>query len=408
MIAKLWQYFGIIGFGSMACWAVAFVVFACYPRSKQRTRYYWIAAVLALLGLVLANVNSHFVSAIEVDRSEELAKGIERQKQLRAELEADAKSKAAKVRFAEDSATDALDLAGLPTTTNVYELAAQQDDDAKYAYRKRGKQQRNVSTDAQTNVAIVGSVAPEVKANVARTMLEADVVNANRCDRINLFLARFCLWLAAILVIWDYLARFNRTLGHLYPLPIAHEYLDSIWPKTHTVLFRHPAPDAVRRYLENTVRRGETFLYLGLDPCLACDSLPRFRWRQWQFWQLPKLTVTNQLDDEFAFEAAWFHRYCVVVPDAARARALLNSLLALLDQRRATRARARKTVHIVWAFPDAPSREARARLNAICPDTNFKFLLTAQADGEHFEEVCELSAVTSHPEGARLPLPSGS
>jgi len=408
MIAKLWQYFGLVGFGSIACWAVAFVFFACYPRSKQRTRYYWMAAALALLGLVLANINSRFVSAIEVDRSEELAKGIERQKQLRAELEADAKSKAAKVRFAEDSATDALDLAGLPATTNVYEMAAKEDDDAKYAYRKRGKQQRAVSAATATNQLMAGTVAPTVKAAAVRTMLETDVIRANRYDRINLFLARLCLWLAAFLVIWDYLARFNRTLGHLYPLPIAHEYLDSIWPKTHTVLFRQPSAETVRQYLENVVRKGETFLYFGPDPCPGSERLPRFRWHQWQFWQLPKLTVASQLEDEFAFEAAWFHRYCVVVPDLTRARKLLDSVLSLLDQRHRTRARARKTVHVVWAFPDAPSHETLARLHDLCRDTNFKFLLAAKADGEHFEEVFELSPVTSRPESARLPLPAGS
>jgi len=49
----------------------------------------------ATAGFLLARINSHFVSAIEVDRSEEYAKAMERQKNLRKELDQEQQTRAA-------------------------------------------------------------------------------------------------------------------------------------------------------------------------------------------------------------------------------------------------------------------------------------------------------------------------
>lgn len=387
MIGKLWLYFGVIGILSILAWLAALVLFSGWVRSKQRTKFYWIALGLAVAGLLFAKINSHFVSAIEPDRSEEHAKALERQKELRRQLEEEQSKKAAKVRYVEDNASDALDLAGIQMskTGDVYETAATAEDpDAKYAYRRRGKQERAVSAIAATNAPVIGESAPTVKAREARLLPERDVVNANRFDRINLFLARFSFWLACLLVAWDYLARFNRTLDHLWPLPISHRQLDELWPKTYSVWLRGTD---MRTYLANVVRKRENFLYFGPADPIADAALPRLAWRRWKFWLLRKLDVAGY-DDELVFESAWFHRYAVVVVGRSEAERRLAGLVTFLEQRHRTRAWTRRTVHVVWDFDTAPSETVLTKIGELCREANYKVVVTAPSAPPVFEEVC--------------------
>jgi hypothetical protein len=386
MIGKLWLYFGVIGILSILAWAAALVLFGGWGRSRQRTKFYWIALGLAVAGLLCAKVNSHFVSAIEVDRSEDQAKAIERQKELRRELEQEQGKKAAKVRYVEDAPLDTLDMAGLSTNkTDKYEAAATTDDSARYAYRQRGKQERVVKAEAATNETVAG-IAPPVTARHARQLPERDVINANRLDRMNLFAARFCFWLAWLLVAWDYLARFNRTLDHLYPLPVAGRHLDLFWPKNHTVWWPRPASTALATYLANVVRKGETFLYFGPADPLGVATLPRLVWRKWQLWPF-RIVGSAGYDDEFVFESAWFHRYALMIIGRSEAEQRLAGLLAFLEQRRQTHAATRRTVHVVWDFDTAPTAETLTKLGEHCREANYKLVVTAPAAPPVFEEM---------------------
>jgi hypothetical protein len=381
MIGKLYSYFGIIGISSILAWAAALGLFAWFARRRERTKWYWIAAGLALLGLLTARINSHYVSAIEVDRSADIAAGIERQKQLRAKLASEAGEKAAKIRFAEDAPTEHLDMAGVRDASQLdkYEAAALATEEDKYDYRRRGKQQRAVATAAATGTAAVVE-APVVEAKQARTMLEPDVVNANRLDRFNLLFARLAFWLALGLVSFDYLSRFNRTRDHLWPLPISGHYLDNLWPKRLSTWFRSANPETLRDYLENVVRKGENFILCSsVDPWADAAALPRLTLRDWAWWPRWKLVCgkdDQHHDDEFLFEAAWFQRYAVVITDRARAEQALRSFAELLAMRQRTGARARQTVHLVWAEPAPPSAELLDRLLQLCPGANLKLVLT--------------------------------
>lgn len=393
MIAKVYLYFGVIGIASILAWSAALVLFAAFSASRRRTKAYWIALALATAGLLAALVNSHNVFLFEVDRSIETAEGIERQRVLRLELEAVARSKAAKVRYVEDSSSDTLDLAGMSGAVQTGILAeAAANVDAKYAYRQRGKQERTVSASVATNLSLPSaSRLSQVNAPTARLLPEADYHNARRFDRINLFFARFAWWLAVFLVAWDYLTRFNRTFGHLYPLPISHASIDSVWPKRHTVW----APgaggvDRMRSYLENVVRKGENFIYFGEDdPLPDRQSLPRVSFRKWQGWPLHKVVVGaghRPYDDSFLFESAWFHRYAIVFSGAVESSRRILPLVVLLNQRHQFRARARRTVHVVWSCAGAPP-PALATLAELCRDTNFKLVVTgAEPTGIEFEE----------------------
>lgn len=392
MIAKVYLYFGAIGIASILAWTTALILFAAFSASRKRTKAYWIALVLASVGLLAALINSHYVFLFDVDRSSETAEGIERQRVLRQELEAVARSKAAKVRYVEDSSSDTLDLAGMSGAVQTGILAeAAANVDSKYAYRQRGKQERAVSAAVATNRALPSvSRLAQMNAPTARLLLEADYHNAHRLDRINRFFARFAWWLALFLVPWDYLTRFNRTFGHLYPLPISHASIDSVWPKRHTVWVPGAGVVRMRTYLENVVRKGENFIYFGEeDPLPEGLSLPRVSFRNWRWWPLRKVVVGaghRPHDDSFLFESAWFHRYAIVIAGSEEARRRILPLVVLLNQRHQFRARARRTVHVVWSCAGAPP-PALATLAELCRDTNFKLVVTGtEPSGVEFEE----------------------
>lgn len=392
MIAKASLYFGVIGIASILAWATALALFAAFSASRKRTKAYWIALALAAVGLLAARIHSHNVFRLEVDRSGETAEGIERQRVLRQELEAVARAKAAKVRFVEDSSSDTLDLAGMSGAVQTGILAeAAATVDAQYAYRQRGKQARTVAASVATNRALPAvSRLTQVNAPTARVLAEADYYRARRLDGINRFFARLTWWLALFLAAWDYLARFNRTFGHLYPLPISHASIDSVWPKRHTVWAPGAGVDRIRSYLENVVRKGENFIYFGEeDPLPDRPSLPRVSFRTWQGWPLKKVVVGaghRPHDDAFLFESAWFNRYAIVVAGAAEARRRILPLVVRLNQRHQFRARARRTLHVVWSCGGTPP-PALATLAELCRDTNFKLVVTApEPSGIEFEE----------------------
>ena len=398
MMAHLWLYFGVVGIASVFSWAVAGVILAGGARRENRTTLYRIAMAAATAGFLLARINSHFVSAIEVDRSEEYAKAMERQKDLRKELDQEQQTRAAKIRFVEDTPADALDMAGVSTSrTESVGSALAPDDPAKYAYRQRGKQVRTVDPAASTNEGglrqVTARTGPSVNVRQARQLPERDVINANRMDRINLFFSRLMFWLACLLLVWDYLVRFNRTFDYLYPLPIAHPLIDTVWPKRYAVSAEGLTPEALRRYLQDVIRKGETFIYFGeTEPWPGLRSLPRWRFGKWCAGRVEVVTVgagRMTCDDEFIFDSAWFHRYAFVITRAAAPAKRLGAITELLSMRLGTHARARRTLNLVWACQAHPPVTALADLVNAGRPANVKFLLVGPVPpGIRCDEVC--------------------
>jgi len=83
---KLAYYFGTIGIASVVAWLVAVALMALYVVALRRSLVCWPALAVAIVGLVLANINSNNVSAIRMDFSEDI--------------------RAAKQRAAEEAAAD--------------------------------------------------------------------------------------------------------------------------------------------------------------------------------------------------------------------------------------------------------------------------------------------------------------
>lgn len=392
-ITKLYQYFGVTGIASIITWIASLVLFARYARSKGRTQRYLMALGVAMLGLLLAKINSSNVNEIRADMSEEINAVRER---LGRSYQAE-----------DDSEKEN----GGPI--NIYEEAAQEAAPM-YAYRAHGKVERAEGKKREDQTEATETEKKKEISPYVRMMKSVDVHRANRIDRINLFLARFTMWLALALVVADYLGRFNKTFNAYFPLPIACRFIDSLCSKTLAVYVYRMAPDALRDYLERVVRKGETFIYFGKEdpwqnkettdhgPRLARRSLPaiwrglgeggttdrksmlpRLRIRGVGLWPLEKMTFASrdtEFDSDSVFESAWFHRYCFVVTDAELAREWLNDLVDFLLMRYTVLATARRTVNIVWNIETPVSEETLNELVFLCHEINYKLMFISAAD----------------------------
>lgn len=338
MILRLYGYFGSIGLASVGAWAGALALLALQavlgavaPR-RQKPRAYWIVLALAVAGYLLGQINSDRISAVPLDSSGQpvVLQPVE-------ELQSEA---------------------GVP------------------AYRQMGKQRREGGSTAPE----VAAAAATAEKKPARTYREAQLLEANQLDRWNLLITRGTLLLALLTLLVDYFARFNRTTGHSYPLPISGPWLYRLAPQSPTLL---AGTLDLKKYLETCVRRGETFLYFTTTDPWPASAVPRLG----RFLRLAKLVYGQPADPEFYFNSVWFNRYCVVIlaPDALTVLARLEQYL---EWRTFTKAATRQTVQVVWDLPAAPPDLLLENLIALGCETNFKIVLkSATADPDAFEEV---------------------
>ena len=373
MILKLYEYFGVVGILSIVAWAAAVVLLALGVRRHMHHAQCLFALGLAVGAWMLAKTNSSNVSAIQLDHRDEVTAQLKAKQAAEAANEPDAT--AAAVKFAEGDPEDQMP-----------------------EYRKQGKQVRAKSkpsgqTPAQTLA--VGPNADEQEPPPVRSMREADLLAANRLDRLNLLIARLILWLAACGVVLDYLARLNATVCR-WPLPIAGRWIDHLFDKTHAVLFRAGAQHGLtpRGYAEQVIRKGESFIYFGeSDPWAARTWLPRIVVGPWSFWRLPKLDYADPeapATGEFVLDAAWFNRCGVVAVRDEDCLPLLEHVSELLERRHEAGAMARKTVHLIWDLPAVPLAEEIAPLIRIAPETNVKVVVwTREPVGAEFAALFE-------------------
>jgi len=333
MIVRLYGYFGLVGLASIGAWVGALAVLAlqavlgAFAAHRQRPRAYLAVLGLAVAGIVLAQINSIRVSAVP------------------------------------------LDTAGQPVILQPVEEL--QSEAGVPAYQQLGKQRRDGGRAAP--------VTP-VEQKPVQSFREAQLIEANQLDRWNLLITRGTLLLALLAIVADYLARFNRTTGNSYPLPIAGPWLDRLAPKSRTLL---AGPLDLKLYLETVVRRGETFLFFTAADPWPAPALPRLG----KFCRLPKLVYGQPADAEFYFNVVWFNRYCVVIP-AGAAPAVLAQLQLYLEWHTFTKAAARQTVHVVWDLPAPPPEPLLQNLLMLGRETNFKFVLkAATVTPDLFEEI---------------------
>jgi hypothetical protein len=359
-LQKLFFYFRYEGLASIVLWMLALVLLMAYAVRWRRSLVCWSALSVAIGGFVLAKVNSHNVSAIKIDFSEQV--------------------EAAKVRAEQGR------LGNLPHA----------DADSKHSYRQDGEVQRTEGKQLEEKVPLDSPAADETAALSVRTMDMHEVAQANRLDRLNLFFARWTLYLAVGLAVIDYFRRFNTTFGCYLPLPLSGRLVDSLFPKSHTVCIGRRRR-RWKRSLNRMVRKGETFVFFSRKDPWSKRRLRRLPWYLPLPWRIDKVACTNgdrHFDDEFLFELAWFGRYCfVVVGDEQRAVDLLDSMAGFLELRRATRASAQRTVNVVWDLETDVPDATLDRLLPLCRETNFRLIvaLTTPPDAAlagRFQEAC--------------------
>lgn len=375
------ETFGLIGAASVAAWAAAALLVVAGLFSRRRWTAWVGGLATAVAGVGLAAVTSEHIRSIEVDRSAEVeaaeAAGAEK---ARSRL----RGRAADIRFAEDTATDQADLAGVSVAEEqgAYERAVEEELAKIPAYRRRGKQVRGGAgagggTDAAGEADAAG---PDKQPPVVRSLPESQLLVARRLDRTNRALAWGLASLAAGLCCLEYVRRYNTTLDAVWPVPLAGTFIDGLAAKEHRAAL--PA-DRVSEFLELAVRKGESFIaFMEHDPFADQDAVTRIAVGPLG-WRLPKQTFSAAAlaSDpglvELVFETAWFGRGCFVITGADGAAGVLNAIVEEFGRRTRTRAAARCLVNLVWALPPEPPTAADDELNRLATRLNLRWLRRA-------------------------------
>ena len=400
----LWNTFGLAGLASCVAWATAAVGLLAGLVLRRRFHIWLASAGLAALGLALAAVTSENIRSIEIDRSADVLAAEEAGKKAAQEK---LRGRAAGIRFAEDTAADQSDVAGVSVAEEqgAYERAVEERLAKIPAYRSRGKQRRSAKSNTDADAAppqAAGETAGEQSTSggaadekpAGRMLPESQLLVADRYDRINRGVAWGLLSIAVGLVGLEYLRRFNSTFDVVWPMPLAGTWIDGAFAKSYVVDEALPpaaSHDLLPDFLSKTVRKGESFiLFAESDPLPERDALPRFALGPLT-WSLPKRTfgVAEVAADpavaEIVFESAWFGRGAFVLAGGGTAaNAVLAGMVEILVRRHGCRAAARRTVNIVWALPQPPAADTLDELRFLCPQMNLRLIVVPiDADIDH-------------------------
>ncbi|MFP4105120.1 MAG: hypothetical protein ACLFVU_03425 [Phycisphaerae bacterium] len=391
-ITHLPMYFGPLGISAVALWVLAVLTLIVFCRSRRRTIAYLIALGLAILAMVLSEFSSDRVSEFVPDQTALQAEGIARQEAARQREEAAASQPTAKEQmFSDIKIVDA---------EQLEKEAAATDDSETPAYKLQGKEQReagSIRTDAVTEQLTeqAGPLEAETESEY-RTMPEEDVYLANRMDVLNLSAAEYVLWTCLLMIALDYMLRFNSTFRPLLPVPIGGRTVDSIFRKSRLVRVKADVADAmpaIRSFLSNTLRKRENFIcFAPTDAAIhtPCSRLPG------GIMAVDRQDIsaeTEDFDSEFAFETAWFGRCCIVYRGSDGSSAMLDEFIDDLRRRVASKARAFRTLNLVWALPDAIPAAKLSELIALCREANCRLVYVGDPQADvTFDEQYTLDA----------------
>jgi len=400
-LAILWNACGLPGLLSAAASVAVVPLLVAGLGLQSRFRAWLTAAMIAALATGLAAVNAWSVRAIEVDRSAEVLAAEAAGAQA---VQEKFRDRAARVRFAEDTAADQADVAGVSAAEEegAYERAVATELGKIPAYRLGGRKERSGRKRADdAGPSESGSADGEASAEAGgesedaagsdergvRMLPEADLLVVDRFDRLNRWLAWSLLSLAVGLVGCEWVRRFNTAFDVVWPLPLAGTAVDGLLGKQHLVAMPPQACGAVPAWLESITRKGESFLLFAPDDPLAdVKALPRFELGP-VHWQVPvrhfsaRQLIADPELAEIAFESAWFGRANCVIEGPDAAGELLARFAAIMTVRRHCRARARRTVTIVWLLPFDPPPETLAEMARLASATNIRWVLADPGPG---------------------------
>lgn len=361
---------GTLGYLGLALAGAVLVTWLAYWKIKRRALAR-LGFLLALGALACAEIHSRtHVGRIEIDPTIQLAKMKEAREQRRQAALDMRGDEVAQIRFAEDDGGEFLDKAGLEESDLKYYESLEEP-----AWKREKKSRSDQAAGDDDLEALIDTEEAEGGADVEVIeaeqgpepilMSEVEVVTARRLDRWNLRFSLTLPILGLLLLGYDYLRRFNRYRDATLPLPLPSALPGAITPMPAVVKRPEPPRRPLVGELAWLARRGDAFLYLtddSLKAAKAIDRLAPLAARRRRF-ELMKVEG-DRLDDDFIFESLWFGRCSFVIDSPPRAERLLARFIERLEQRRATRARVRQVLHIVWDLPTAPPETLQPLIQA--------------------------------------------
>ncbi|MDA0321571.1 MAG: hypothetical protein O2923_02485 [Verrucomicrobia bacterium] len=275
ILIRIVYYFLFTGVVSVLAWSAGLLMLARNWKHPNRTRLYWTAFALSAFALVTANRNFENMAAIGMDQSAELAAQDKRAETTPEDADASETSEAG------DATGDAAGEDGEADGEGIVtgEVAAAQTEEVPTIplYKQDGKVEREEGKKiGDKTIAEAAEVEEEEQVVQGRTLTAIHLFRANHYARMYRTLAIGLFWIALVLCLVDYLAKFNTTFGAYCILPIACRFVDSFSRKTHGVLVKNASREALLEFLTCSLRKGETFIYCGAgDPWAhAEDSAP--------------------------------------------------------------------------------------------------------------------------------------
>ena len=378
------DFFNLAGYISVLLWVMVPILWLVYAITGPRRLLCPLALVLAIAAVLLAKHNSNnYVNLIQPDRTEDIAAKQAREEASRKALQESLGKDVSDVRFAEDTAGDSLDRAGMDQDDLKYMDAL--DSSSSPAWKKDKKSRSSDGADDGSIEAAVGGgnaikaadsdVIDGMQEDIPVVMNEKDLAMANRLDALNLNIIYLLISFGILMVVIDYLKRANMHGKESFPLPIPSTWLNSLTPLPPVVEHSQPAD------LAKLIKRGDSFVYLSDDKESAAkipESFPRVSLRKKKVDVLQADGELGAIDNDFIFETVWFGRSSFVVDSAARSEQLIERFLELLTKRKETRAKLRQSVHVIWDLKKPMPEEQRQKFAMLAKSTGFSLFFNSQ------------------------------
>lgn len=377
------ESFNLAGYISVILWGMVPILWLVYAITGPRRWLCPIALMLAIGAFFFAKDNSkNYVNLIQPDRSEEIAAQLAREEASRQALKDSRGKDLSDVRFAEDSASDSLDRAGMEQDDLKYMDSVNQTGTPDW---KKGKKSRTAGgvDDGSVESAVGGGNAIQaadseflagMQEAVPVMMMEEDLAMAHRLDSINLKTIRFLIALGLIMVAYDYLKRANIYGKESFPLPLPSAWLNGLTPLPPVVV--RPSPTKLARL----AKRGDSFVYLTDNKESTAkipESFSRVSLRRKKVDVLRAESDLGTIDNDFIFETVWFGHSSFVVDSAARSEQLIERFLELLTKRKETRAKVRQSVHVVWDLKTPIPEAQKQKFALLAKATGFSLILNS-------------------------------
>jgi hypothetical protein len=381
-----WEIFSFAGYASIVVWLCIPLVWVAHMLRRPRRWLCHFALLLGVIAFVLARVNSQsYVNRIQVDRSEQIAAQLAAQERARQAAIAERAGEVAKIHFAEDGGKDFLDTGGMDEADLAYMRSF--DNKNTPEWKKQKKKRSSGPADDASLESMIGAteesrgVETDVLDEDAQAepimMSDKDKLAADRLDSANLMAVRIMLWLGVLVIVIDYLRRANVYREAYFPLPLPSSWTDTMTPRAPVEVRTKSPRRTLLEELRVFIRRGESFVYITDDTAGAAHTATTMYRLPWKLRPVDVLAVDDDaaMDDDFIFETLWYGRNSFVVDSPDRGEQMLARFTELLAERRASRACARQTVHVVWDVAIPISEQMRHRLANLGSATRYSLLL---------------------------------